>query len=287
MVLKPYVRFAMHHTFISQYYIDRHIWDHEIIFIEKGRMKFTFDDEVYYAEQNDCVVLRPDIHHKIEWGGIDCEQPHVHFDFEYQNDSEEVLVSLFRKDQMTPKERTYFRKDFLKENKIDLPYVFHLREPFVVRDILFRLIDEYEHKLPYSDLILQGLLLELISTVFRDYHSGKADSEHPFSKDLTNLVRYMNDSVDKNLTLEELAEHVSFSKWNLIQTFRNYFGVTPIKYYNQLKFNRAKKLLLYSQMSVKEVTYKMNFDSPQTFSRWFKNHDGKSPGFYKRREESE
>ncbi|MBN2503824.1 MAG: AraC family transcriptional regulator [Bacilli bacterium] len=281
--LRPYVRFAMHHTFIREYFIERHIWDHEIIFIEKGKMKFTIDNEVYIAEENDCVFLRPDVLHKIEWAGEDCEQPHVHFDFFVEENSDEVRVSLFRKDEMTPKERTWFREDFFKANKIDLPYVFKLKEPFIIRDLLFRLIDEYEHKLPFSGYMLQGLLLELLSAVLRDYRLGKAENSHPYAKELDNLVRYMSEHVDQNLTLDDLTDFSSFSKWNLIHVFKSYYNMTPMKYFNHLKYNRAKNLLLYSHMTVKEITYKMHFDSPQTFSRWFKNQDGKSPIFYRRR----
>lgn len=283
LYLQPYVRFAMHHTFIREYFIERHIWDHEIIFIEKGKMKFTIDGVEYLAEQNDCVVLRPNILHKIEWGGENCDQPHVHFDFYVKDDSEEVRVSLFRKDEMTQKEQTWFRDDFFAQNNIDIPYVFKLREPHIIMNLLNRIIDEYEHKTEYSNFLLQGLLLELITAVMRDYRLGKEESTNPYAKELTSLVRYMNEHVEENPTLDDLVEITPFSKWNLIRIFNLRFGVTPMKYLNQLRYVQSKNLLLYSHMSIKEITYKMNFVSPQTFSRWFKNHDGNSPDYYRRR----
>ncbi len=274
----------MHHTFLKEYVIERHIWDHEIIFIEKGKMKFTIDNEVYIAEENDCVFLRPNILHKIEWAGENCEQPHVHFDFFVQDNSDKVRVSLYRKEHMTKEEKTWFRSDYLKENNINIPYVFKLKKPYIIRDLLFRLIDEYEHRIPYSSIALQGLLLELITAVFRDYHMGKAETSHPYSAELADLMQFMSVNVEKNITLADLADHCSFSKWYLIHIFKTYFNMTPIRYFNTLKYNHAKKLLLYSsEMSLKEITFRLNFDSPQAFSRWFKHQDGRSPGYYRRK----
>jgi AraC-like DNA-binding protein/quercetin dioxygenase-like cupin family protein len=278
--LQPYIRLAMHHTYLKGYYIERHIWDHEIIFIDGGRMKITIEDKVYFVEKNDCVILRPNVYHKIEWAGEDCEQPHVHFDFFSQNDSEDVSVSMVRRDQMTPRQLTFFREDYFTKNDITIPNVIKLKEPFIVRGILFRLIDEYTYKPPYSDFVLQGTLCELIGAILRDYHLGKNLSGSPYAKDLTGLAVYMSDHVEANLSLEDLAMEVRLSKWNLIRWFKKYYDATPMQYFSRLRFNYAKKKLQYSFCSVKEVAYQMNFDSPQAFSRWFKALDGNPPAYY-------
>ncbi|MDD3106260.1 MAG: AraC family transcriptional regulator [Bacilli bacterium] len=281
--INPYIRLAMHHTYLKGYYIERHIWDHEIIFIDSGVMKITIEDQVYYAKKNDCILLRPNVYHKIEWSGVDCDQPHVHFDFYYQDDSKEVQISMLRKEHMNQKELTLFREDFYKSNQIDIPYVFPLKEPSIIRSLLFRLIDEYTYKLPYSDLMKQGTLAELVAAILRDYHLGKVESYSPYYKELNELTIYMVENVDLNLTLDDLADHSQLGKWNLIQTFKRYYNTTPMKYFTRLRYNRTKNLLQYSNLSIKEITYKMNFESPQSFSRWFKMMDGNPPGFYQKK----
>jgi len=280
--IKPYIRLAMHHTYREGYYIDRHIWDHEIIFINSGMMKVTIDGKPYYPKKNDCILLRPDVHHVIEWSGEDCEQPHVHFDFEWREDASEVGVSMLRKQDMSEKEKGYFRPDFYEEKGIDIPYVFPLKEPEVVRTLLYRLIDEFTYKLPYADVMMQGTLSELIATILRDYHLGKIETYSPYHKEVNELVVYMVENVDMNLSLDDLAKHIGVGKWTLIQTFKEYYNTTPMKYFNRLKINRAKYLLQYSSMSVKQIGYELDFDSPQSFSRWFKNLDGKTPGSYQK-----
>ena len=278
--LQPYIRLAMHHTYLKGYYIERHIWDHEIIFIDGGRMKITIEDKVYLVEKNDCVILRPNVFHKIEWGGEDCEQPHVHFDFLELPDSKDVTVSMVRKDQMTPRQLEYFRKDFFAENNINIPPVIHLNDPLSVRTLLFRLIDEFTYTPPYSRFFLQGTLCELVGAVLRDYHAGQNLSGSPYAKDLNHLAVFMSEHVEDNLSLDDLTAEIQLSKWNLIRLFRDYYGTTPMQYMSRLRYNHAKRKLQYSFCSIKEVAYQMNFDSPQAFTRWFKSMDGNPPTFY-------
>ena len=275
--LAPYIRLAMHHTYLKGYYIERHIWDHEIIYIERGKMKLTVNNKVVHVEKDDCIFLPPNVYHKLEWDGEDCRQPHVHFDFYYQEDSPEVSVSMIRKDQMSDKELALFRKNYLKENDIDLPYVFKLREPTIVRTLLYQIIDEYTFKMNSSDIIIQGLMTQLIGAVIRDYHLGQIEKESMYSQELNSLIIFMSENVENNLSLDDLSGVSNLSKWHLIQLFKKHYNVTPMNYLGRLKYDRAIYLLKYSNLSIKEIAYKMNFESPQSFSRWFKNLDGKAP----------
>lgn len=281
--ISPYVRLAMHHRYIKGYYIERSIWDHEIIFINSGQMKVTINDKVYIVKENDCVILRPNILHKIEWHEEDCEQPHVHFDFFQLSDSEKIHISMKRSEHMTIKEKTFFRSDYFKENHMDLPDVIHLQKPYIVKDLLYQIIEEFTYKVNYSGYILKGLMTQLIGAVLRDYHLGKVDEFSIYARNLTELIFFMEQNVDNNLSLDDLANQAKMGKWNLNRLFSERYGFTPISYFHRLKYNHAKKYLLYTTKSIKEIAYQMNFDSPQSFSRWFKKNDGNPPIKYHQR----
>ncbi len=281
--ISPYVRFAMFHRYIKGYYIERSIWDHEIIFINSGQMKITIKDNVYIVKENDCVILRPNVYHKIEWHEEDCEQPHVHFDFFQHPDNELVQISMKQREHMSSKEISYFRSDYFKENNIDLPDVIHLQKPYIVKDILYQIIEEYTYKVNHSGYILKGLMTQLIGAILRDYHLGKVDEFSIYANKLNELIIFMERNVDENLSLDDLANQAQMGKWNLNRLFNERFGYTPISYFHRLKYNHAKKYLLYTTKSIKEIAYQMNFDSPQSFSRWFKKIDGNSPIIYHKR----
>ena len=240
-------------------------------------MKLTINNRVIHVEKNDCIFMMPSVYHKLEWDGVDCQQPHVHFDFFYEKNSPDVKVSMIRKDQMNDKELSLFRKNYLKENNINLPYVFKLREPSIIRSLLYQIIDEYTFKMKCSDILLQGLMTQLIGAVIRDYHLGQIEKESMYSQELNSLIIYMSENVDNNLSLNDLSNKSNLSKWRLVQLFKKHYNITPMSYLSRLKYDRAMYLLKYSNFSIKEISYQMNFESPQSFSRWFKNLDGNSP----------
>lgn len=278
-MLVPYVRFSMNHIWLENYYINRVIWDNEFIFIDRGSLKITIEDKVYIAKENDLVVLRPNQHHIIEYNGEVCHQPHVHFDFEYYPDREHVGISMVSRDEMSEEELKNFRKDYLKENNIDLPDIIHLKEPNLVRNVLFEIIKEYMIKKPGHQIILQGLMTELIGMVIREASGTNLENGNV----LEDTIIYMNESVDLNLTLDDFANRINVSKWSLIQAFNSQYNTSPMKYYNNLRYLRAKDLIQNSLSPINYISYKMGFNEPQTFSRWFKNNDGFYPTHYRNR----
>lgn len=284
MEIQPYIRFCMHHTWLSTHYIDREIWDHEIGFIEKGSMQITVNGKTYIARENDIFILRPGMHHILEWNGENCNQPHVHFDFKKLADSEKVGISFIRRDQMTPEQLSFYREDFFKANNIDIPIVLHLKNPLKVKNLLFKIIDEFTYKQPASDIVMQGLLTQMIGQILRENSSNTAA---PLAtQQINDIVSFLRKNVDNNLCLSDIATHMNISNWCLIQLFNKSYNCSPIKYYNHLRHIRAMDLLQNSILSISEISALMNFSESQTFSRWFKNIDGNYPSTYRKQQTS-
>ena len=272
----------MHHIWLDSYYIDRELWDHEIGFIEKGSLKITVNGETYIARENDVFLLRPGTRHTIEWNGENCSQPHVHFDFVKQPDSEKVGVSFLRREQMSPEQLTFFREDFYKANGIDVPVLLHVTNPAKVKTLLFEIIDEFTNNHPYAEAVMQGLMAQLIGELLRE-SAEKGLAQGSLEQQMNSVIMFLNENVDSNLSLPEIASHINVSEWTLIRLFNKTYNCSPMKYYNRLRHTRALGLLQYSILPVMEISDKMNFSEPQTFSRWFKSIDGNYPSFYRRK----
>jgi AraC-like DNA-binding protein len=275
--INPYVRLAMQNEIGTSFYIDRVIWDHELIYIAGGEMKVTIDNKVYYCKEGDFIFLKPNIHHILENCCEKTLQPHVHFDFFEDELSERIYVSLKNKVDMTKEEKTWFRNDFLGEQGIELPTVIKMKNPYVAKNLLFQLIDEQNSKFAYSKLIVKGLLFELIGNILRDNSiSNKELSDINLSK-VDDLRKYMVMNIDKNLLLPDFAKYINMSPWYLIRIFNQYTGETPLKYFTNLRVARAKELIQYTTMSINEIADYLDFESHSNFSRWFKKNYGIAP----------
>ncbi len=280
MEISPYIRFSMHHIWTSSHYIDRELWDHEIGFIEKGSLKITVDGVTHIARENDVFILRPGIRHILEYNGENCCQPHVHFDIKKLPDSEKIGISFVRRDQMTKEQLGWYREDFFSANGIDIPIVLHLKNSLKIKNLLFKIIDEFTYKQPSSELIMQGLLTQMIGLILRENSANV--QELSFSRQMNEAVVFLRKNVDENLCLSDISEHINISNWNLIQLFNKTYNCSPMKYYNRLRHMRAIDLLQNSILSISEISTLMNFSEPQTFSRWFKNIDGNYPSAYRK-----
>jgi AraC-like DNA-binding protein len=84
-------------------------------------------------------------------------------------------------------------------------------------------------------------------------------------------------SVYHPMDMDALIKTLNINYQVLLDQFRERTGMTPYQYFLQMKIDRAKELLLEGTLSIKEISYKLSFDSPYYFSRLFKRKTGVSP----------
>ena len=84
---------------------------------------------------------------------------------------------------------------------------------------------------------------------------------------------------ERDLSLEEVAEAVNLSPTYFSKLFKAETGENFIDYLTKHRMTAAGKLLL-SGVSVKEVSYRVGYNSPNYFSKLFKKHFGVSPSDY-------
>lgn len=281
-MIQPYVRFCMQDTVDRKWNVSRSIWDYELIYIAEGSMVVQCDGTQSIANVGDIVFLRPDVPHILSSGSEVTRQPHVHFDFFKDDLSAVIPVSLKNKCDMTDTEKTYFRRDDLVNFGMDFPTILHLYDPVPIRNILYRIIDEYRLNLPMRETFMSALMTEMLVSVQRSYAAAKTELRHEHIIAFDNVQRYILDNIDRNVTVAELAEFAYLSKYHFIRAFTEYFGTTPHKFITRLRTDRAKELIIYdSSLSLGDIAEKMNFDSVQTFSIWFKKNVGIAPSEYR------
>jgi transcriptional regulator GlxA family with amidase domain len=59
--------------------------------------------------------------------------------------------------------------------------------------------------------------------------------------------------------------------------FKQYTGIAPVQYQLDLKIRRAREMLVSTDLSIKEISYELGFQSIHYFSRIFKNKTGMAP----------
>ena len=85
----------------------------------------------------------------------------------------------------------------------------------------------------------------------------------------------------RTVTISELAREAGLSTFHLIRVFRTSFGLPPYKYLEQVRIQRARRLIRLG-FSLTHVVHATGFSDQSHLTRYFKRIVGVTPGIYAR-----
>ncbi len=108
-----------------------------------------------------------------------------------------------------------------------------------------------------------------------DTYGGK------ITEDISFVINYMSEHIGEKINIEELAQKVHLSHVGLIWKFRHHLGTTPSDFLGSLRLQKAKQLLLESDLKINEISYICGFSNPYYFSKRFKEFFHQSPSKFR------
>jgi len=99
--------------------------------------------------------------------------------------------------------------------------------------------------------------------------------------ELARVTDYIEEHLSEPLSLDILCEVAHFEKSYLTLRFNEIWGISPMKYVNLQRIERAKVLLTTTEKSVTDIAREVGFGSIHYFSRYFKEKENVSPNDYR------
>ncbi len=97
-------------------------------------------------------------------------------------------------------------------------------------------------------------------------------------KFLDKVTKYVEDNLSNaDLTVEKLSEDMGMSRVNLYKRILSLTGNTPSEFIRNIRMQHAKHLLMNEGYNVSEVAYRVGFNQPRLFSKYFKEQFGILP----------
>lgn len=97
------------------------------------------------------------------------------------------------------------------------------------------------------------------------------------SPEILHCQEYIRLHIEESLNLTKLAGHFHYTAYYFSRKFKQECGVSITDYIKQQKTERAKMLLKTTQLSVKEISEQLSFESVNTFCTVFRKCAGMSP----------
>lgn len=222
-----------------------------------------FDCHVHSKEETEgfCIYLKMDLVREV-----------------YNNIQKKEVAKLDNPHQVASSNLVFLEKIYaLSENELGhyLQQFIHLfqqngKQPSLNSDTFYYTLAE---KLLKSQLHIKHQIDQIGSTKY-------ATRQELFLR-LSNCRNYIFDNFNTPIQLDDLARVALLSKYHLLRTYKQVFGITPYQQVLQLRLQKAKELV-FQDYSLEEVAYQLGFSDRRSFTKAFKKEFLISPtGFRK------
>jgi AraC family transcriptional regulator, transcriptional activator of pobA len=165
-----------------------------------------------------------------------------------------------------------------------IQYLDHEREYAELEHVLGKLDWEQKLSARYREIATEALLIDLLVGILRRIqhsHSCHA-AQHGSHQDVhRRFIQMVEEHHTEHWSLQKFADALGVTLPHLRAVCRSVSGESPIRIINARIVLEAKRCLAYTNLSVSEIAYRLGFEDPAYFARFFKSRSGQTPSLYK------
>ncbi len=158
---------------------------------------------------------------------------------------------------------------------------FHLESSVEFQHLLETLLRAHATIHPARDYQVSSYLTNLLLYVLMSSESYLRLQQN-IPDQIVKIVYYLNQNFTKEVSLDELSDLFSISKYHLCRSFRKYTGFTLVEYVTQLRIERAKELLCTTSLPAAQIGFLVGIHDENYFYRLFRKQTGMSPQKYRK-----
>ena len=240
----------------------------QLIYCKSGKGILTLSKKEYEAKSGNVYLAAPGVPHSIK-----------------NNDRLELIEFKFY---------TYGK---FTDRIAMLPPVFSISEDPFITELLFRTVETAFEKGAFCNSAVDSGVLSFFVSLCGNF-SETRDKQHKRvsnyvyldvaeeeTRDADIMILKLRDYIEKHfaekIMLDDLAKKVHFNKTYFVKRFESFFGMPPMKYVNNVRLEKAEKLLAFSDTPIKTIAERTGFGSIHYLSRKFKQKYGVSPSGYR------
>jgi AraC-like DNA-binding protein len=261
----------MHLISDSQFKMNYHMHDRfEIYFVVSGNVDFFVERNIYIVEPGDLLIINSHEIHKSLWkSSEDYERIIIEFDPFILSPFCQLDYNLLGCFTQRPKGT----KNRISLNDEQIQELHRLHNNFEM------LGEKKKDGSETLKLLYLAELLVFVNGVFSA--AGQADIRMKVPRKIIPILDYIDNNLDANLSLQEIAARFYLDKYYLSRLFMKITGINIHDYILSRRIFKAKELLRDGK-SILETSQLSGFENYSTFIRAFKSQVGMLPREYQK-----
>lgn len=255
------VRYKTHSTEYHMHYHEHH----EIVYVTAGKCTIQINDQQYFAQPGDLIVIC----------NLDKHSTKI---TEYPYERYVLTIDSAAFEKQIP--------------EIELGIVFKQRgDAFCAclhmgdsqtESIFLNLMKEKNTKDVFSAELSIMYLKELLISIVRKHQNLFTAEKSKTAAIIMKAQSYMEKSFRENICIENLARMFYTNKYYFTHQFRDFAGVSPKQYLTRVRLRQAVHLAEHTDLSVTDITEQCGFSDVNNFIRIFKKEFGMPPMQYRK-----
>lgn len=249
----------------------------EMVYAARERVVCTADGRQIELEEGEIIFHKPNEHHSFATDGVNAPGIFV-VCFACRSDS----IKFFENKKFTLTSHLEgFIYSILEEGRrtFDIPY----------SDPNMKKMELRQHPtLGGEQLIKNYLEIFLIDLLREQTETAQGnDTFLPFRelsvKPIEDVSALLKKRIYSSVSIDDICRETAYSRAYLFRIFKEKTGKTIMRYYLELKIEESKRLLRENELTVREISDKLGFNTPEYFTKSFKRVTGFTPLVYKKK----
>ena len=232
----------------------------ELFYIVGGEGQFRIEDQLYPVKAHQVVMVNPNVLH-TEVGYPIHPMEYIALGIE----GLELFVS--------PELNSRFR-------------ILDCRGGSDILPCLRQILQESQSGQPGCEAICQAYMEILILRLMRSISFATSVSGPTDSHQCATVRHYIDTHYKEPLTLDTLSSVAHINKYYLAHTFKEEYGLSPIRYMISRRIDESRFLLRETDMSMSQIARVLGFSSASYFSQSFRRAEGMTPVEYRKQQKN-
>ena len=255
----------------------RRVRDYELEFFTSSDGSMYIDDELIPIQKGDIVFRRPGQYTQ----GL---MPYsCYFIALNMADTLSSSIDWYRSNLWEREEvkfQTYYTNNILDK----IPTTFHVQNEDKYYSLFDMVFKEYLNPTPGSEILMKSSVLNILYHLYQDSCNPAITMlQSPYGKVIKKTLDYIHENLNQKLLLKQISAIAELSPNYFHRIFTEIMQITPNDYITSARLNKAKDLLLRTDLQIYNIADQCGYDNVSYFSYLFKKSFQITPVEYRSR----